>query len=660
MDHIFTLIFILAICVIVLALKVMSMSSQLTRIQQYLDKTDSPDHARVSGGAAQSVTHEPDIGWVGQATDKAIYEKFESTSKPLFGGNWLAKFGMIILLIGIAFFIKLAIDHGIFNLTARFISASVVGLVLILIGLWLKRKSAFYGQLCMAGGLVVFYLCAFIGGFVYLLITPFQVMLICGVISVLMLALSYWQRSLAIAITGQVLAFIVPLFFAFVLSFTDTISFVHLHSTMQNDTIPFYLLGLNVLTIVLGILARFISLYWLGFILTLLASLFYDSNINVLSANMALYFIVPFVGLRIDTKSFKMTSIFLILVSSLAVLSRDVLTSLIAQTSLHAPALGIVDWTAIFVCVAAILMALLALIVHRSRGRFTAEVYLSAAFLSAYFIFPVQVNVAIVFAIFALASLILGVCHNLSFTRCMGYLYGLVALLSSLSSLFVVSLTVLGYFELLAVIVLITVALYSIVWLKGKINKIDCFFGILLSLVNFWFVFAFITLKVNQYDYLFASLNFIVLLLVGLAYCLKRNEISSLGVSHPHALGAIGLLTFLAATLLIANLACQFLGVGYTSNIMLINDTGVQASITIFWALLGLILTPLGTKKSINALWCVGIGLLVLSALKLVFVDMAQMSGMIRVASFIAVGIIFLLVGYVSPRPATLSLDSDL
>lgn len=77
----------------------------------------------------------------------------------------------------------------------------------------------------------------------------------------------------------------------------------------------------------------------------------------------------------------------------------------------------------------------------------------------------------------------------------------------------------------------------------------------------------------------------------------------------------------------------------------------VQASFSIFWSLLALCTMLIATRRRLRPLWLAGAGLMALVVIKLFFVDLSNVGGIERIVSFIGVGLLMLIIGYVSPVP---------
>jgi uncharacterized membrane protein len=77
----------------------------------------------------------------------------------------------------------------------------------------------------------------------------------------------------------------------------------------------------------------------------------------------------------------------------------------------------------------------------------------------------------------------------------------------------------------------------------------------------------------------------------------------------------------------------------------------VQASLSVFWTVLSLSAMVYATRSGRRALWMLGAGLMAVVVAKLFLVDLSNVGGIERIVSFIAVGVLMLVVGYFSPVP---------
>lgn len=77
----------------------------------------------------------------------------------------------------------------------------------------------------------------------------------------------------------------------------------------------------------------------------------------------------------------------------------------------------------------------------------------------------------------------------------------------------------------------------------------------------------------------------------------------------------------------------------------------MQAACSISWAVLGLGLTVVASRRSARLPWMVGVGLLGAVVLKLFLVDIGQLAALAKIGTFLAVGALLILVGYHAPVP---------
>ena len=83
----------------------------------------------------------------------------------------------------------------------------------------------------------------------------------------------------------------------------------------------------------------------------------------------------------------------------------------------------------------------------------------------------------------------------------------------------------------------------------------------------------------------------------------------------------------------------------------LLSSRLVQASFSILWTLLAMSAMVLATRRALRPLWVIGAGLMGVVVVKLFVVDLSGIGTVERIVSFIGVGVLMLLVGYLSPVP---------
>ncbi|MCK5895900.1 MAG: DUF2339 domain-containing protein [Cocleimonas sp.] len=91
----------------------------------------------------------------------------------------------------------------------------------------------------------------------------------------------------------------------------------------------------------------------------------------------------------------------------------------------------------------------------------------------------------------------------------------------------------------------------------------------------------------------------------------------------------------------------------------LYNSNLVQTSITILWALSGMLLTLYASYYKRRAVWIAGSLLLGSVVLKLFIIDLSSLSSLARITSFLIVGVLLTSIGYFSPLPEQAKVDKQ-
>ena len=91
-------------------------------------------------------------------------------------------------------------------------------------------------------------------------------------------------------------------------------------------------------------------------------------------------------------------------------------------------------------------------------------------------------------------------------------------------------------------------------------------------------------------------------------------------------------------------------GIAYQLDAMLRSDLA-QASLSIFWTVLALVAMLVAHRRGLRVLWVAGAGLMAVVVGKLFLLDLAKIGGVERIVSFIAVGVLMLVIGYFAPLP---------
>ena len=77
----------------------------------------------------------------------------------------------------------------------------------------------------------------------------------------------------------------------------------------------------------------------------------------------------------------------------------------------------------------------------------------------------------------------------------------------------------------------------------------------------------------------------------------------------------------------------------------------MQASLSLFWTLLALAAMVVATRRAWRPLWLTGAGLMAVVVGKLLLVDLSNAGTIERIVSFLGVGVLMLVIGYLAPVP---------
>ncbi len=81
------------------------------------------------------------------------------------------------------------------------------------------------------------------------------------------------------------------------------------------------------------------------------------------------------------------------------------------------------------------------------------------------------------------------------------------------------------------------------------------------------------------------------------------------------------------------------------------HSTLVQASISIFWGVLGFTAMTVAARQHWRYVWIVGAALMIVVVAKLFLVDLSNVGTVARITSFLTVGALLLVTGYLAPLP---------
>ena len=142
--------------------------------------------------------------------------------------QWLLRLGILILVIGVGFFLKYSFDHNLIKPVARVAMAAIAGLGLLTAGTrLLGGRYHVFGQGLMGGGLATLYFSIFAAANFFKLVDPIPAFVLMGLVTVLAGGLSVRFNSMLIAVLGILGGYGTPLMLS-----TGTVDFIGLYGYM--------------------------------------------------------------------------------------------------------------------------------------------------------------------------------------------------------------------------------------------------------------------------------------------------------------------------------------------------------------------------------------------------------------------------------------------
>jgi uncharacterized membrane protein len=128
----------------------------------------------------------------------------------ILGGRWLARIGVLALIIGVGFFLKFASDNNWIGPTGRVILGFLAGLAMLGLGYYWRKRYPILTQVLSGGGVAVFCLSIFAASAVHDLIHFYAAIALLLLVTAASAALALRYNSMALAIIAILGAFIVP------------------------------------------------------------------------------------------------------------------------------------------------------------------------------------------------------------------------------------------------------------------------------------------------------------------------------------------------------------------------------------------------------------------------------------------------------------------
>ncbi|MCY3801857.1 MAG: DUF2339 domain-containing protein [Chloroflexi bacterium] len=130
------------------------------------------------------------------------------------GGNWLARIGILALIFGVGFFLKLAFDNDWIDETGRVVLGLVAGLALLGGGEIWSRRYAAWARAVTGGGIAILYLSIFAAFSLYDLLSALETLGASLLVTLAASGLALRYESRAVAVLGILGGFVAPLLLA--------------------------------------------------------------------------------------------------------------------------------------------------------------------------------------------------------------------------------------------------------------------------------------------------------------------------------------------------------------------------------------------------------------------------------------------------------------
>jgi uncharacterized membrane protein len=145
------------------------------------------------------------------------------------------------------------------------------------------------------------------------------------------------------------------------------------------------------------------------------------------------------------------------------------------------------------------------------------------------------------------------------------------------------------------------------------------------------------------------STGFALLLAVGALRLRARDVRTAPGLDRKLLIG-LAATAWVWFNLILLRSAAHYLGIPYGID-SLADSQFVQAMLSLVWSASALVVMRFAAQRVWRRAWSVGAGLLGVVVAKLFLVDLASHGSMARVVSFVGVGLLMLLIGYLAPFP---------
>lgn len=144
------------------------------------------------------------------SSDHEPRQTFNVDWEVILGGNWLARIGILAVVIGVGFFLKLAFDNNWIGDVGRVALGTVGGLALLGGAEYLSKRYPVYSQTLSGGGVAILYLTIFAAFTFYGMIGVYPAVGLLLLVSVASAALALRHNAMALAVIAVLGAFSAP------------------------------------------------------------------------------------------------------------------------------------------------------------------------------------------------------------------------------------------------------------------------------------------------------------------------------------------------------------------------------------------------------------------------------------------------------------------
>src|SRR5450755_1164458 len=129
----------------------------------------------------------------------------------ILGGNTLARIGVLLLFIGVAFLLKYASEHVHVPIEMRLSAVAAGAIALLVVGWRLRLRRGAYAMILQGGAVGLLYLTVFAALKLYAVLPPWATIVLLLLIAALSSSLAVLQDAIALAVIGVVGGFLAPI-----------------------------------------------------------------------------------------------------------------------------------------------------------------------------------------------------------------------------------------------------------------------------------------------------------------------------------------------------------------------------------------------------------------------------------------------------------------